>query len=316
MTLQVEETVSVEDKQAAGLSRAEHSSPASDDTGSASRTTPPESDEAASPEPSTAAADAPSEEEFEGDSLLSKEEYSKLKDDPKALRKALHTAFTRKTQELAPYSRVVEALRRDPQAAVRQLARELDIPLADLMPQGSTDQADPATPDPEVEELRSTLSDALGEDLAGKLLPAFQKIVAKTVEERVAPLTEAQERQLMESAIAESESVVNGFKGAYPDYEKYEPRMLELAAEIQPAPGMDESKYLGVLYRLAKSEASEGDKTKVVIDRIKKSAEKSEPITAGTPSAQVSKRPPNLTGKALIRAAVQAASRGETWERD
>src|SRR6185503_15423377 len=73
--------------------------------------------------PEAAPAQEPSDE------LLPQEEWDKLQNDPKALRKALNTRFTEKTQELAeqrkqlePWMGFKEAYEADPQGTVRKLA--------------------------------------------------------------------------------------------------------------------------------------------------------------------------------------------------
>ena len=259
--------------------------------------------------------------------LLPQEEYDKLRDKPEELRKALNKAFTQKTQALAeqrkafePYQELVSSLQEDPQGTVRALAERLGIKLEQAETKVEAKEA--------VSELLTDLKQSLGPDLeflADKLAPVLERIVGKlagqAVSKEVEPLKQ-QAKALREEAIVQQvDANIEAFTDKHPDFQKHEAKMTEIGMRLHPAPDPKTGKpptwmeYMEDLYYLATKDVREGDITKKTVERMKESAEKSEPSEGGVASNRVTKAAPK--GKTFDEAFEQSwkdAAAGVVYE--
>lgn len=218
--------------------------------------------------------------------------------------------FTQKSQALADQTRQIEANRAfiqsfqtDPRAAVIDLARQLDIPLA----------APTAAAPSQLEAARVQLVEMFGEDEAARLLPIIKQVSEATVAERVTPLEEARQAEVREARAAQALGELDAFKAANPDWQKYEPAMLALQSKILPGEGMSEREYLDVLYRHAAYDDRVSAQAAEIVAQNARAAAASAASTPGTPipSSRVTAAPPS--GRATFRDAAEAAKRGEVW---
>ena len=239
-------------------------------------------------------APAPQEASAE-EQLLSQEELSKYPD-PQSQIKAMQKAFTQKTQKLAPYRRLIESLEKDPQATVKALAAQLKLQV----------QEPQATSTPEVDETVQYIESTFGKQAA----EAFRRLAEKTIESKVAPLQEFQQRLTVEAAAKQSQATLEALTAKHPDWKNYEGKMVELGGRLQPN-GMSESDYLETLYYLATKDRSEADKTAKVVERINKSAASAEsPTTGVAPSRVAPTMPAGLSFSEQLRYAAKAAEQG------
>jgi hypothetical protein len=109
------------------------------------------------------------------------------------------------------------------------------------------------------------------------------------------------------------------FAKTHPDVEKHWVKMAELGKRLQPSEGMGEQEYLSELYSLVtlseRTKQSDGEKTKEVIDSMRKAAAKADSPDSGVSDAKVSKTAPNgLPLGEAIKRAYEDASQGISYE--
>ena len=243
-------------------------------------------------------------QESSGDELLSDEEYNALKSDPVALRKALNRSYTQKTQQLAPYRKLIEAFERDPNGTLELLARERGM----VLQKPTTEH--PAVP---TDQTVKVLKDALGPELdflADKLGPAFQTLVNQAV----GPVKQSVE---MSAAQNEAQSVLDSFTAKHPEWKKHEVEMTRLAQVFQPAIGSDgkplvtTAEYMENLFQLASRAESSAEQTKRVVARITKANGNVESPASGVSPNHIAPKPAGLP---TIEEAFAAAKAGIRWE--
>jgi hypothetical protein len=111
-------------------------------------------DTTAASQPAEQTAQAPDQPVASADEqLLSAEEFSKHKDDPAALHKAMQKAFTQKTQKLSYARQMAEAYERNPVEFAKAVAQRHGLSIAA-----------PAPATPEVDMLASALEPVLGRE--------------------------------------------------------------------------------------------------------------------------------------------------------
>jgi len=240
-------------------------------------------------------------QESSEEQLLSPEEYDALKDNPKALMKALNRAYTQHRQAMKPWENVIAAFQKDPDGTIRQLAKERGISVAEAVQQQQQAQQQQVQQD-----TVALLKQSLGPDLdwlADKLAPAIETLTAT----KFAPL----QQQLTEQAVQRSvESALNAFQAKHPDWQDHQAEMTKYGKILHPADGVSEVEYLESLYALATRSQSNAAQTKKVIDRIKQSAAASESPDSGVSPSRVSSKP---TGLPTFEQAAAAALKGERW---
>jgi hypothetical protein len=238
---------------------------------------------------------------------LSAEDLAAIKADPKlkALYKSLHEGFTTKTQKLAAGDRLLRAFQSDPSGTVKALAQRAGVKLADESPKPDVRAA-----------LQTELTSAVGEDLAAQLLPIFEKVAGKIAESQIAPLRAELDQQMARSVEEQSALVQEAFLQKYPDAKKYEREMMEAAKSIRPVTGSNAVKYLETLYLLATQQKKSGGTAARAVERMVKATSAGE-RPGGTPGNRVAAAPPDMskmTKSQKLRAALDAAKRGERWE--
>ena len=247
----------------------------------------------------------------DSDELLAKGEYDRLKADPEALRKALNTAFTQKTQavaaerkqlaeqqkELEAYKELVESFKTDPKGTVRELAKNVGLDLSEV----ETKQ--------EVKEAADRISDILSKNLspelqflAPQLSPAIkaavQELASQEIKREVEPLRQQAQRLQEETVKEQIEANLKQFTEKHPDWKKHEAEMTKLGQMYQPVAGKGSPSwmdYMEMLYYVATKDAREGDIAKKTVERMTESAKKSETSDSGVAGQKVTKSAPKFT---------------------
>lgn len=243
------------------------------------------------------------------DEFLSEQEVTDLtakhKNDPKAVYKAMQSAFTKKTQALAArrretetaaeraeaYRDFLDAYEDNPEAAIREAARQLNIQMVD--PHGNDRPTATAQQrmDSALTKFKEQLGPELeymGEPLAKAVSALADELVAIRLGEHVGPLQARTERLDQQYAQSMSDEVMKTWGSAHPGWEKHEDAMFQLGQKLSPV-GMTEIEYLDLLYnqvttptRIKESVARE------VSQQVKKiSTARSGAPTSGTPSSEV-----------------------------
>ena len=245
---------------------------------------------------------AASDADATGDSTAAgatEEEKGLLAKLPPELRKQYERHFTQKSQriaakarELESHSALIEALTTDPKGTVTQIAKQLGLQVA---------------PPAAVDTAQNKLVELFGEDGAKALGPVLRDIV----EESVAPIKKSHEETLQKAAFATAKAAHEKFVAAHPDYKKHEKSMVAMSKLIEAKPGMNENDYLETLYFLATRDKGVAAEAKKAINRMVKSATKSEPKSPAVPPSRVAPGPPRQFP--TLQEAAEAARRGEVW---
>lgn len=226
--------------------------------------------------------------------LLPTEQTDALKDDPVALKKALHKAFTQKTQklaaerrQLASYRDLIASLESDPDATIEALAKQAGFEVTKAQAT-TTKEADA------VETIKTVLSESLGpeyEDLAERLAPALTKAVKAEAERAIAPIRSTQEQQLEASMLREANAEMERFGKSHPDWKTYEDEMNRLGNLLQPKPGMDPQAFLDLLYLAAKKDQAIADATGKALTKMQRTAEATVQAGGGVAADKVAMTP-------------------------
>lgn len=222
----------------------------------------------------------------------------------KEFNRALTQAFQRaseKGKRFEPYAQFISAYEADPVGTIRALAERANIIEA---PPPAKDQ---------VNEVLSELSQIVGEDEARRLAPAFEKLAAKVIEDKIQPLRQHQERVTTQIARDETTRVMEAFEAKHPGWQKHEPRMLEISSRLQPN-GMDEMEYLETLHTLATAGIQSAEQTKALAEKMAKAAAASENVATGVNASRIVPAPRKFkSAEEAFDAAAEAARRGESW---
>lgn len=241
-----------------------------------------------------AAADNSAVDEGENDAieLLGADGYGKVKDNPKALAKALNRAFTQKSQANAVAIQFVKDLETRPVEVIKALAKQAGMDLG-------------GTVAPKKNEAFEALSEAFGPEVAADIMPAFGKVVEQMMEARLGPIRQAQDRVAAETAEARSQAVMDSFGAKHPDWSKHEKAMMEIAKRVAPTPGTTELQHLEDLYYLATRDSKETERVQGVVDRMGKSVKATD--VGAVPASRVD---PTAVRPNSISEAFQLAKRG------
>lgn len=265
-------------------------------------------DETTETEQEAGAEDEPSEDGGEED-LLDAETLERVKNDPVAYHKELNRAFTRRSQQMAPYRDFIKALNTNPRQAAIELAQSLGIEIPTPKPTKTEEQV--------AEDLTTKITNAvkakLGpdyDDLAEKLGGAIHEAAKLVAEEATAPIRQSQQEIIRDASEREAASALETFGKAHPDWRKHEPRMLELMQQYPANGKVSTGDYLESMYTLATADGKRGDTIKKVVKRMTTSANV-ESTHGKVPDHQVSKNP----GRPLtFDEAAAMALRGESVE--
>jgi len=249
--------------------------------------------------------------------FFSQEEFDQLvaAGDPAAVRKAMQGAYTRKTQSLAAERKELEgglnllrAIQSDPGAAVRQMAKELGLSIAEAK---EVAQADPTAAT--AEKLRSVF----GEGITQQLFPILQEMLSTHTKSALTPVQEMLEAVKRESVQRESAATLQAFKAKHPDYEKFQPIMMQLAGNYTPKDGVWTLERLDDLYELATARANRAKDARATSDRMIDSA-RAAATSAGpraTPKGNFSATPPPAADlNSAMDRAFEAAKRGQRYK--
>ncbi len=268
----------------------------------ASDDTTPETQPAEEPEK---VADQPEETTEDTDAILSTDELAALPPQERKKAEKWVAKLTRQSQELSATKRdleewktLVDALKNDPDAAIRQLAERRGLKFVQ----------EPVTQDtvqPIPEELK----------FLEPIFAAREKAIKAELEAKYGRLEERVDTMSAEAAAAETESTIAQFTAKYPDWKKHEARMLELGQEFIPAKPMSDYKYMEHLHTLATAKITEAEQVKKTVEKINKSVASAEPPQSGVPNHRVEHHVPTDPAKRTLREAYEAAKRGEKWVR-
>ncbi len=271
--------------------------------------------------------------------LLSDEEYAAIQtkhaDDPTALRRALESAFTKKTQALAaerrsherlqPYADLIDAYEADAEGTLSQLAEQHGFKLVkpgEAAADTEEEVATGTTAEQLAEELRGELGeeyDYLVDPLSRALSKVADKLVNQRVEAQTKPIKDQQAVIIDRAAQDETKAVMAAFDAKHPDWKDHEDAMFEIAQTLDPK-GLTEVEYLEKCYTLATHDAWEKDRDASIAAAVKKALAKTrqaavttETQTRATPASEVRVGPPQ--GRApTFEESYEAAKRGERWE--
>jgi hypothetical protein len=252
--------------------------------------------EAAAATPDDMEKAAGSGEETAEDSLLSPDEYDSLKDDPVALRKALHKSYTQKTQALAAERRKLQD-----REYIAELARAHGL-LRDEKPEPES-KAEPEDPYKELREV-------LGDELADVLVPSIRNLAVKEAEKVVGPILEAERRRQVEQMESGVRSTLEEFSKRHPGWEKHEREMVALGEKLQKGPQMTNLEYMETLYKLA-APSTAGETAKKVVERMRKAARGADNPDSGVSDNHIAPAPPGLP---TLDEAFEAAKKGIRFE--
>lgn len=240
--------------------------------------------------------------------LLSDEEYQRLAagGDLEAMRRGMQKAFTQKTQALAAKRKEAEQalafvnqLQTDPLNTLKALANQVG---ADITLPTRQDKVKEAT-----DQLYEKFKSVLGEDGARELMPAFEEMIGRMM----APIRHNLQMNAAKEAEVLSKVAIEALTDRHADWKKFEPRMMEIAKQIQVSDNISEDDYLEYLYVLASKDQAVADETSKKIDKINKAAKASEPSARTVAPGKVATAP---AGKVSFKQAAAAALRGERFE--
>jgi hypothetical protein len=124
----------------------------------------------------------------------------------------------------------------------------------------------------DAETLVKILEDSLGENLkwlAPKLAPALEKMLGKEREASSKTLAELKNQAVVKEVSDAYEALAKETKGLS---RKFESKMVKLADEIYPAPGMSVIKYVRSLYTLASAEGTAKLSKEQLAEKINRNA--------------------------------------------
>jgi hypothetical protein len=201
---------------------------------------------------------------------------------------------------------ILEGLRTNPEATIRQLATELNISLT-----GKTEEPTKKAVEKEVKDIKAILKDTLDENMYAVLGESLGDALEAILKDRV-------ESRFIEQSEKDRGRIVNDELGKLEKKDKVKPathskildKMHKLANQMPPAPGLDEEslrEYTRNIYSLATSGIKSSKQAIKNLEKIKKNAEDAEPASSDT-SEQVTRKSPE---KLNIRQAVLAATRNQ-----
>lgn len=294
--------MALEDTATAGATdQPQESVSAAGDTASAT----PSAEQTQAQDQPTEGADEPVSEEARAELERAGEVLTKL---PPALRKEYQRAITQAFQRAAekgkryePYSELIQSLETDPVNTIKALAERANI----------IQKPEPGTK--ATDSVLTELANVVGEDEAQRLAPILKAVAKQAIEEEVKPLRQHQEYVTAEFAREQTAQVMKAFSEKHPEWEKHEPKMLEIAKGLQPN-GMDEGTYLETLWKLATYDIKSAEQTKRIVEKMGQSAAASESVASGVNASRVSPTPRAFKdSEEAFAAAVAAARKGEVW---
>lgn len=255
------------------------------------------------------------------DTLLSADELAKLTPQERKQAEKWQAKLTQKaqalsarTKELEQWQPLIEGLTSDnPDAVIEELARRRGLTISKAAQDNAVAK--------QVQTSVNTYVEKLPAELRPLFQPAFEALandVLTTLTGQIAPLAEAQNHLISEAVSKETEATLKAFEAKHKDFKTYEPQIVQLGQKLIPAPGTTEDEWLENLYTIVKSKVTKAEQVKETVQQINKSVAASEPRTSGVSGVRVvTERPANwnqMTSKERMRAAYEAAGRGEIWK--
>lgn len=243
---------------------------------------------------------------------LPEEEIQKLSLKEQKVYRDLQKQYTKASQErsalqkqLDPWKPLLETLSADPQKAIEELAAQHGYTL-------SKAKQDTQAVEQRVQETLAELPDELQ-----FLKPAFDSLGKKildSVRGELAPIVEHHEHVITEAIKAETEGTLKAFEAKYKDFKQYESQMTQWMKKYVPQKGaMTDFQFMEDAYRAVTADITKAEQTKEVIEKINRAAKSAEPATPGMNASRVVHKLPPPESRD-IRAAYEAAKRGERWE--
>lgn len=272
-------------------------------------------------EPDTSTDDTDTEDANEDDAkkseslLVTPDELKAIKADPtlSKLYRSLNKGYTERSQARAAEVsqakdalQLVDALRRDPQGTLSQLAQAAKVQL------GLEKASDP--------DVKAEMTELFGEEVGAKVATALQKLI----DARTSGLKSTVESTVAEIKTGASNEATRLFRESHPDLSEViahdaqgqpvtvENRMLELMNKFEIKGKVDPQTYLNDFYRMAKSDVDQKTNVariaKKLAERTDKSASASK--APGSPAAaKVALKFP--TGRGAFKESAAMALRGE-----
>jgi hypothetical protein len=247
------------------------------------------------------------------DELISDAEFERLQQehngDLNAIRQGMNRAFTQKTQKLAEARKqaemavqIVQQLQANPVEFIERVAAKVGVRL--------DKSTAPAVAKETKDEIHAELVEALGEEAANRLMPAFNNLIGKALKREIEPIKQHVLQSRAKEAEQLSEAALKSFGEKHPGWEQYEEKMFELAQKLEPR-GMDEHEYLDTLYAVATRDVREANGVAKVISKINKAAAAAEPQARTVSPGKVANSP----GRTLsFREAADLALKGQRVE--
>lgn len=197
-----------------------------------------------------------------------------------ATKKYIDAAIQPKFQAVAATRKFVDAFRKNPVAAARQV-------LAEAAKKGMvTDEgAASSTGGEGVAAFKATLTAA-----------GFTEKQADVVLGLITPLQQQNDEAAMHRLAGEVDTDLTTFKKDFPDFDELEPKMSAIMDEILPSPNVSRRKYLEMIRTIALGQKAVSTGVKKALKGIVKNAKDAAPKTRSVPDSTVQ---PGRSGKPL-----------------
>lgn len=262
---------------------------------------------AAAPSPSTvttpAAAPAPGpdpdDEVLQGQPDNLKQLYKQL---PPEIRAANNKIFTEKAQKIAGDAKLIESLKQHPKEFAAALAEKVGLKVQP--------EATPAA------SAAKSLTEELSPFFEGdtKAAAAFEGLLTKVIESKIAPIQATHEQAIQNHLISEAQASEARFLAKHPDAKQYEAQIGDYMAKVQPGPDVSDDEFLEMAYAYVTRDVRNAAQVVATVERLTDG----NAATAGTGSrasenVPVASAPPREFPSSTE--AIAAALRGERWER-
>lgn len=210
----------------------------------------------------------------------------------KAIQKYMDAALQPKFQAVAATRKFVDAFRKNPVAAAKQV-------LAEAAKKGmvTADGDSPAG------------GEGAAQITAALVAKGFTADQAKAVVDLFAPIQQQQDEAAMHRLADEVDSDLTTFRKDFPDFDELEPKMSAIMDKVQPAPNANRREYLEMIRTIALGQKAVSTGVKKALKGIVKNAKDAAPKTRAVPDSTVQ---PGRTGKPLsFEESVELAMKGE-----
>lgn len=208
----------------------------------------------------------------------------------KAIQKYMDAALQPKFQQISATRKFVEAFKKNPVAAARQV-------LAEAAKKGLVTEEGEA-PTGEEAELKATLKAA-----------GFTDQQTDVVTSLLRPMQQQQSELALKNLASEVDNDLASFKKDYPDFDDLEPKMSEIMDTIIPAPGTNRRQYLEMIRTIALGQKGVAKGVKKALKGVVENAKGAAPKTRAVPDSSVQ---PGRQGRPLtFEESVELAMQGK-----